>query len=291
MRRVAEEAGVQIVGLDTGRMEAGVDLASRDSQPVRPPRVALLVDQPFSTYTSGQLWYLFDKETRLPVTRVRASSLTESGTGRGRYVRYGKPDLDDFDVLVLPGAFDLGAVFDSAAQAALRRWVEDGGTLVATERSARFFTDAASGFTSAEVPKDTTDAIGPLTPFAARDDRRGLDGIPGAALSGVMDTTHPLAFGLPRRLYTLKYGDDALVPSPDLHTVGRYAPDAEALLVSGYASQENLGALAGNSFAAVQPMGDGRVVFLVDNTQYRMFWIGPARLMQNAVLLVPGLMD
>ena len=44
------------------------------------------------------------------------------------------------------------------------------------------------------------------------------------------------------------------------------------------------------SHAATLPMGEGEVVFLVDNTQYRMFWIGPARMMQNAVMLVPGML-
>ncbi|MFP4096530.1 MAG: hypothetical protein ACLFUB_18755, partial [Cyclobacteriaceae bacterium] len=31
------------------------------------------------------------------------------------------------------------------------------------------------------------------------------------------------------------------------------------------------------------------VVFLIDNTQYRMFWRGPSRMVQNAVMLLPGL--
>jgi hypothetical protein len=35
-------------------------------------------------------------------------------------------------------------------------------------------------------------------------------------------------------------------------------------------------------------MGRGQVVMLLDNTQYRMFWIGPARFVQNAVMLLPG---
>jgi hypothetical protein len=38
-------------------------------------------------------------------------------------------------------------------------------------------------------------------------------------------------------------------------------------------------------------MGEGQVVFLVDNTQYRMFWRGPSRMMQNAVMLVPALVE
>jgi hypothetical protein len=36
-------------------------------------------------------------------------------------------------------------------------------------------------------------------------------------------------------------------------------------------------------------MGSGKVVLLTDNTQYRMFWRGPERLMINAVMLVPSM--
>jgi len=38
-------------------------------------------------------------------------------------------------------------------------------------------------------------------------------------------------------------------------------------------------------------MGDGQIVFLVDNTQYRMFWRGPSRMLQNAAMIVPALID
>jgi len=291
MERVARETGVRIRGLDTGRMESGIDLASRDSRPVKPPKTAMLVDQPFSTYTAGQIWYLFDQETRLPITRIRSSSLEGAGTGEGRYVRYGKADLADYDVLILPGANNLEAVFDSTQQSALKEWVRGGGTLIATEESATFFTKDASGFTDVEAIEDTTEALGPYTPFEARGDSSALAGIPGAALDGRLDATHPLAFGIGDRVYPLKYGDDALVPSADLQTAGHYADTAPAdLLISGYASQQNLEELRGNAFAATLPMGEGEVVFLVDNTQYRMFWIGPARMLQNAVMLVPGMM-
>jgi len=38
---------------------------------------------------------------------------------------------------------------------------------------------------------------------------------------------------------------------------------------------ENKEKAASNSFAVVQNMGQGKVVLLLENTQYRMFWIGP----------------
>ncbi|NUO03003.1 MAG: hypothetical protein HUU01_20530 [Saprospiraceae bacterium] len=73
-----------------------------------------------------------------------------------------------------------------------------------------------------------------------------------------------------------------------MHTVGYYHKNADELLVAGYAAKDNLKLLAGNTFAGVLPMGQGKVVFLVDNVQFRMFWRGPSRMMQNAVMVLPG---
>ncbi|HMB94060.1 MAG TPA: hypothetical protein VKP65_24640, partial [Rhodothermales bacterium] len=174
----------------------------------------------------------------------------------------------------------------------------EGGTLVATESSALFLTKDRSGLTGVERTEaqkpdkdDETTEPDPsvYTTYAAREDSSGLERIPGSALRAQLDTTHPLAFGLRDHLYSLKFITEALEPSDNVQTVGYYDKDASTLLAAGYASQENLRKLAGKAFAAVQPMGQGNVVFLVDNTQYRMFWIGPARLMQNAVMLMPGM--
>lgn len=87
-------------------------------------------------------------------------------------------------------------------------------------------------------------------------------------------------------LYSIKYDGLAFKPDPDLQTVGSYSK--ENTLVSGYANAENIKNIAGNTFAGVLPMGQGKVVFLLDNTQYRMFWLGPARMMVNAVMVLKG---
>ena len=81
---------------------------------------------------------------------------------------------------------------------------------------------------------------------------------------------------------------NGIVPDERFHTVGYYHKDPNQVLASGYASGENKSNAAGNAFAVVDDMGRGQVVMLLDNTQYRMFWIGPARLVQNAVMLLPG---
>jgi hypothetical protein len=289
MERIAREADVEIVGTDSGRMPSGIDLGSDDSRPIPEPRVAMLVDSPIFAYSAGFLWYLFDRETELGVTRLRAQDFLSE-------------DLDDYDVILIPSAGGLGGLLGDEGVEQLREWVQAGGTLIGTQASAIVFTEGRSGLTSAKLtPDDSTESAeaGAAAEGAEEDpaaylrfeDRErffGLQQIPGSALRGMLDTSHPLAAGLPERTYMLKFGSSALAPGEGLRTVGYYDRDAGSMLAAGYASEENLEKLAGQAFAAVQPLGDGQVVFLVDDTQYRMFWVGASRLVQNAVMLAPG---
>ena len=291
MEAIAKSAGVTIIGLDSGRSQEGIDLASRDSRPLKQPRVALLVEEPFSTYTCGQIYFLFDQETELPVERVRTSILKQTALPRFGS-RYGYADLNDYDVLILAGGGkDLEKLFPPEQQKTLREWLEAGGTLVATESAAEFFTKEKSKIAEVELveaPRDTTRA-GAFVRYEDREDYEGEQNIPGSALLAQIDNSNPLAFGMEEYLYTLKFGKSALKANAKLETVGYYARDAGQLLAAGYASEANLKLLAGHVFAAVQPVGQGRIVYLLDNTQYRLFWRGPSRMMQNAVMVLPGM--
>lgn len=284
MIRIARESGVEIVGFDSGRVDDGIDLASNSSNPVNEPRVALVVDSPMSSYTSGQLWFLFDQWTGFSVDRVRARNLMST-------------HLSDYDVILFPGG-NVSSVIDSSQALQLREWISGGGTLVATESSALFFTKDNSKITEVSMnteeddeddDDDAKEESGFYTAYEARGDSTGLRRVPGSAMRGYMDTTHPLAFGVKEHLYSLKFNGNGLEPSESLQTVGYYDKNPDSVLASGYASQENRKKIAGKAFAAVQNIDDGKVVFLLDNTQYRLFWVGPARMIFNAVFLLPGM--
>ncbi|RLD19241.1 MAG: peptidase M14, partial [Bacteroidetes bacterium] len=286
LKIVAEEAGVLIKRQSTGRMMKGLDLTSPDAVPLKQPKVAMLVEPPFSTYTAGQIYFLFDYETGLPVERIRASILKQTSIPKFG-VRYGGTDLYDYDVLILPGGGNgLAKLFGEEELKQIKNWVQQGGVLIAQEGAANFFTKSKSKMTDVELhefPKDTTGA-GDYIAYGDRTDYNGKKRIPGASLKGLIDVSHPLAFGMDTTLHTLKFGNNAIKPSSDLQSVGYFSPDVESLLTGGYASSENLEHLAGNTFAGVLSMGSGKVVFLMENTQYRMFWRGPSRMMQNAVM-------
>lgn len=290
IKAIAEKTGVEFVGYNTGRMVTGMDLASSRNRPIKQPKVALLVDQPFSSYTAGQIYFLFDWRTELPIERVRISTLQQTSLPKFGY-RFGGVDLKDYDVLILPGGGgSLKSVFKEDALKQIKEWVSEGGTLIATESAAGFFTKKSSKFTEVEMkktPKDSSDAVNYLK-YENREEYFGKKRIPGTAMNSKVDTSNPLAFGVKSDLYSLKFGSDGLVPSNKWQTVGYYDKNPGKLAVAGYASTENLNHLAGTAFSGVAPIGRGKVVFLLDNTQYRMFWLGPTRMMQNAVMQLPG---
>ena len=290
MRELANRHDIQIHRSATGRMATGMDLASTRNFPVKQPKVALLVEPPFSVYTSGQLYFLFDWETELPVDRIRASVLEQTSLPKFGQ-RYGLADLNDYDVLILPEARNLRGVFNATASQKLRDWIERGGTVVAIGSSAAFLS-ADGGFLNdqalSKAPAVNDSAAARLT-YAERTDFYGKRRIPGSALNTTVDVTHPLGYGLKPTVYGLKFGVEALVPDAGLQSVGRYADEADELLAAGYASAENLAALAGKTWAGVRPLGRGRIVYFMDNPHYRMFWRGPSRMMQNAVMIVPGM--
>ncbi|MEO9871425.1 M14 family zinc carboxypeptidase [Ekhidna sp.] len=290
MQAISKEAGVKIVGFNSGRMQTGMDLANSGNRPIKQPRIAMMVDPPFSSYTGGQIYFLFDWITELPIERIRTTALEQTSLPKQGF-RFGGADLKDYDVLILPGGGStLKALFGEDQQKQIKAWIQNGGTLVATESAAGFFTKENSKITEVEMkksPKDSSDAVNYLK-YADREDYFGKRRIPGSAMNSKIDITHPLAFGLKESLYTLKFGNDGLIPSSKFQTVGHYEKDPNKMLVAGYASKENLDHLAGQSFAGVANMGQGKIVYLIDNTQYRMFWLGPSRMMQNAVMILPG---
>lgn len=282
MKEIAESTDVQIAGFNTGRMDTGSDLGSSNMRPIKQPKVGMLIDSGFSSYTAGQVWFLFDQWTEFGIDRIRSGS-------------FGRINLTDYDVIILPNGFGLNNTFDESARNDLKSWVRNGGTLVATEGSGSWLTKSQSGITSVELyemdsEEKDEDKIDPAsyTKYKDQSDSSGLKRIPGSAFKGIIDNSHPLAFGMKDRLYSLKFSANAIKPDPSFSTVGYYVKDSDEVLASGYASKENKEKAAGMTFAGVQRMGSGNVVFLMDNTQYRMFWVGPARMIQNAVMLMPG---
>ena len=274
LESIAEQAEIEIFGVNSGRTEKGPDLGSMQYVlPVKKPEVGMLVNGPIHPYSAGELWYLFDQETGFVVSRLNANSF----------------DLWDYDVLIIPASIrPLDNMLSEDKLNSLKIWINEGGILIVLGNSVEYFTKEKSKFTDVELLKMPVDSSENAL-YLKYEDRRKFNAeknIPGAALLSHVDKSNPVGFGLEDTFYTIKRDQRSLKPTIKMETVAYYEKDSTNLLVSGYASRENLGQLSGKVAAGVVPIGEGKVVFLMDNTQFRMFWRGPSRMIQNAVMLL-----
>jgi len=130
--RTADDVGAAVVAIATGWGEGDdPDLGGSHFRLLEPPRIALLARGSTSPYDVGALWHLIDQRLG-----IRHSQLDEEHIEAA--------DLRRYNVIVLPDRYgDARQTLPAGLPAALKAWVEQGGTLVAIG-------SAAVGLTKAE---------------------------------------------------------------------------------------------------------------------------------------------
>ena len=195
---------------------------------------------------------------RVDVLILPEMSVEEYRTGLPEKNREGDPN---------PSAYlgGLGAV----GIAALRKFVDEGGTLIACDRSADFAIEALA------LPVENVLAGVPSEDFSC----------PGSLLQVILDTQHPLAFGLPRELPVLFLNSSVFKGTgPEVTTVARY-PQTSPLL-SGWLNGADR--IRGHAALVEVTYGKGRVILFGFRPWFRAQARGTYRAFFNALFL-PGL--
>lgn len=191
------------------------------------------------------------------IERVDVLVLPEMESKDILHGREERPEVGD----VFPAAYagGIGAV----GVAALRAFVAAGGTLIAVDRSASMVIDAL------------------VLPLENPLEKAGKDfSCPGSLLQVVIDSEHPLGWGLPRELAVLfMNGRTFRGTSGVVTTVARY-PHTNPLL-SGWISGES--AIAGTGSLVDVTYGAGRVVLFGFRPWFRAQARGTYRTLFNAI--------
>ncbi|CAN5381314.1 M14 family zinc carboxypeptidase [soil metagenome] len=262
--------GLNVDPVESGQADSGFPpIGSVEGTRITEPKIALIGDHPIDAYSFGWAWHTLDRTYEIPHIVMNTRLL-------------GNTKLERFNVLVLPEISDSGQFADILGESGidrLKRWVQDGGTLVAIGSATDFvreqleLTDLKSWFDDEE-----------------REDEQRVT-VPGAFFQTVLDEENWLTSGY-------SYGFPALVnssriylrpdgaPTPTKNTPVMIAED-EAW-VSGHAWQENLERTPGSVFAYEERVGSGRVIAFAEDINFRGYWRGADRLFLNAVILGPS---
>ncbi|WP_448135217.1 M14 family zinc carboxypeptidase [Stenotrophomonas rhizophila] len=261
----ARAAGVRVQALASGQSRSGIDLGSDSVKALRKPAVALVMGEGVSATEIGSAWFVLDQQVQLPASKLDPAQL-------------GKVELNRYTTIVLAGGTYTGV--DAAAVAALKRWINAGGSLVTYGTAARWaieqkLADEVLGEDEKE-PDATRRAFGDQRDIAA------IERVSGNILSAQVDTSHPLGFGLPRTQLAINK-ENGIRFKPSRNPFSTVVRVDETPRVNGYLSETNRNRVVGAAWLLLSPQGQGNVVLFADDPAHRKYWHGTERLLLNAI--------
>lgn len=263
--------------IESGMSVSGGDIGGNSFVLLNQPKILTLTGEGTSNNEVGQIWHYFDEVISYPITRTTVEQLS-------------RVDLNKYNNLVLPdGDYYLNDDF----LLKLRNWVGAGGKLIAMGSSLSLFTDKegwALNTYATEEEKENAKKDKELKMLSARKDlyhehdRKGLsDYVSGAIIENKLDVSHPLTFGLLQPYYSLKTGNQSYKLLKNTWNP-IYIPNQFKSL--GFVGSKVKAQMAETVSYAVESMGRGNVVYMVDNPLFRGFWEGGNMLFSNAIFLI-----
>lgn len=269
VRSVLEEAvlqdGVRVSTVASGLTDVGIDLGSDGFKRLSAPKVLLVVGAGVSDYDAGEVWHHFDQRLSMPITLVDAFQL-------------GSVKLESYThIVTVSGTY---TSVPTSATDSLQAWLKSGGTWIATGTSAQWLNQRK--ISSFSIRK-REGALPQRMPYAQAADNAVVNEIDGAIFSTEVDRTHPIAFGIESDELPVFRGHTMFLdPSKNPYSTPLIYKGVKPL-ISGYASDANLGLISGSAAVLVQSEGAGRVIVMADNPVFRGYWRGTQRLLENGV--------
>lgn len=253
-------ASVELIALNGGLAERGIDLGSDAARWMPVPRVAVLAGPGTRALSVGEIWWHLEAEWGISPTLLEAESL---------------PDLAAYDVLILPDGIR------SRAAADCEEFAQQGGTVIALGDAL----DAVSRWESTSLKR--MDRAEPVADVAYGERRRhwASQSVEGAVFTVRVDPTHPIGYLEGEEAFVLKQGTAQWAPLERGQNVAVYASDVPTSGFVGYTATRGL---AGQLAIGVERVGSGQVVYFADNPLFRGFWEEGKAYFDRAVLFSSG---
>ncbi|MEM9885144.1 MAG: M14 family metallopeptidase [Bacteroidota bacterium] len=263
---IQDETQVEITAVSTGLTPTGIDLGSNNFRKVEKPNVLLVVGSGVTSYDAGEVWHLLDQRYDMRLSMVETDNLDNI-------------DFDRYNVVVLVDGY-YGDNINNEGVNRLKEWNQKGGTIIAMKRAVRWLN--ARNMASVKFKSETNNPKKNRRPYAAASRDGGSRYIGGAIFEAEIDVTHPLFYGYKKdRLPVFRRG--TLFFQPTNNAYASPAVYTENPLLGGYIKAEILEQLKNSATIVVNANGQGRVICLADNPNFRAFWYGTNKIFANAI--------
>ena len=270
LAEIASSFNVKLTSTTTGFAKRGPDFGSPDIKLVNKQKIAILSGNYTSSLSYGELWHFFEQQLHYPVTSINTDD-------------FGQVNLDKYTVLIIPNGY-YGRLLNDANIEKLQNWISKGGKLIAIDGALNSFADKKGFGLKRNKPEDSTKTDKNITPYAEREREYTKNMITGAVFKSNVDNTHPMAFGYDNNYFTLKLGSSSYSLLENGYNIAYLGDNPKN--VSGYAGKEALKGLSNSLVFGEERIGNGSIVYMVDNTMFRSFWENGKLFLVNAIFFV-----
>ena len=262
----------QLVAASTGFSKSGPDFGSSEIKIINQPRVGVLRGDGVSSLNFGEIWHFFEKDLNYPITPIDTDYLKNV-------------DFSLIDVLVIPSG-RYNSLLNKDALVKLKSWIQGGGKVIAVGNAVGSFA-GKEGFNlkenKLETKKDTTTTAN-LIPYSSRERENIKELITGSIVKTSLDNTHPMAFGYRDTYFSLKLSSDSYSYLSEGYNIA-YLKDSPEI-VSGFAGSEAAKNMKNSMIFGEERIGQGSIIYMVDNPLFRAFWENGKLFFVNAVFFV-----
>lgn len=263
--------------ISSGFSKNARDLGGENFPLLTAPKILVLSGRGVSATDFGSVWFYLEETVDYPASIVDVA-------------RFRNVKLYEYNTLILAdGKYD----FSENEQKSLNEWISSGGKIIAINGALDVF-DGKEGFAlnayATDEDKQNAEKASKAKELkkrfldAANEERRSIsDAIPGAIIENVLDVTHPMAFGLGQKNFSLKTDSRHYAVLKNASNI--------AYIPKGYKSYGFVGHEIGKELPetvnfAIDYKGTGKVIYMVDNPLFRAFWENGNLLFSNALFLV-----
>ncbi len=274
---LANEHQRALIPISSGFSDYGPDLGSDAVTFLRKPNIAVIGGEGSSSLSFGEVRYFLEQELQHPFTILRLDYID-------------RVNLDSYNTIILPSGQYPNLSTSKIKQ--LIDWARNGGKLILIEGALKKFKD--SEYTSLTTYFDEDEETLLASTYQEKDDalishgdqtRNWLKGTTAGAIFKVdLDLSHPFTFGLHDDYYTLKTSGTRYSYLSGSGNIGRIQSNAN--LVSGFVGEDLQKRLQETLVFGVETLGNGQIIYFVDNPLFRNFWYEGKILFSNALFIV-----
>lgn len=264
------------VSHNTGFSDKGGDLGGYHFQMIKAPKVLTFTGRGVTATAVGEVWFYFDQLLKYELSMVD-------------WEQFDRVNLSLYNTIVLPDGY---YSINEDRFKKLTEWTKQGGRLIVIDGAVQQFQEKKDltfeVFATDDEKKAAEDArakqelLDRLNDFEGLERRSISKGTAGAIIKNLVDDSHPLAYGLGKYYYSLKTSSTGFALQKGMWNVIHVPKNYDSYGFIGKGLRPDLEETV--SFA-VQSLGSGQAIYMVDNPLFRCFWDKGLLLFSNAIFL------